>query len=154
MIDASVLPILFEQLRRTGRSLLQYAGESYPWVRDAAGLGTLTAIQHMISQEQQASAAIIKYLRRSHVPPPHLGPYPMEFTNFNFLAVHRLLELLVEHQAKDVAALEADLRRVHDPEARRLLQHLFEVKKRHLESLREMTDPAATATTQLTTAPV
>jgi hypothetical protein len=145
MIDTDTVPILFEQIRRTGRSLLQYAGESYPWVRDSAGLGTLTSIQHMIGEEQQASTPIIKYLRRYHVPPPHLGPYPMQFTNFNFLAVRRLLELLVEHQDEDVTALEANLRPVHDGEARRLLQHLFEVKKRHLESLREMTAPAAPA---------
>jgi hypothetical protein len=154
MTDLGTVPILFEHLRRTGRSLLHYAGESYPWVRDAAGLGTLTAIQHMIGEEQQASAVIIKHLYRNHIAPPHLGTYPMEFTNFNFLAVNRMLDLAIQHQEQDVTALATDLRKVHDTESHRLLQHLFEVKARHLETLRKLVGPASAASEQLVPAAV
>ncbi len=141
MTDRGLIGVLFDEICRGGRSLLQYAGESYPWARDAAGVGHLTALEHMIRAEQEATAALIKYLQRRHIAPPHLSAYPVHFTNFNFLDVDRLLVLLVEHQGQDVAALEADLRRVDEPEARRLLQHQLEVKRRHLESLQKLIEP-------------
>jgi hypothetical protein len=143
MTELGTVATLFRHVRRTGRSLLQYAGESYPWVRDSSEASTLTTLQQMIREEQQAAAAIAKFLMRNHIAPPHFDAYPMEFTNFNFLAVDRLRVLLAEHQARDVADLETDLKGIKDADAKRLLQNLLEIKRRHLDTLRSMSASAA-----------
>jgi hypothetical protein len=136
----TTLSTLFKHVRRTGRSLLQYAAESYPWVKDTNGLARLATLQKMILEEQQATGVIIKFLMRRHVTPPHQDPYPMHFTYYNFLAVDRLLQLIAEDQARDVTEMEADLRAVKDPDAKQLLQNLLEAKRCHLEALQKMKD--------------
>jgi hypothetical protein len=147
MIDATAIAILNRHIRRTGRSLLQYAGESYPWVKDSSGLEMLRKLQAMIQEEQQDTAALIKFLVKQHVTPPYLGSYPIHFTNFNFLAVDRMLALLTEHEEQDVEELEKDLRNIKAPDVRRLLEPMLNHKEHHLDNMREMrvqaTSPAS-----------
>jgi rubrerythrin len=143
-MDAASASILFKHFGRTGRSLLQYAHDSYPWIKDASGLETLQQLAQMTREEQQDTAVIVRFLLRRRTPPPPLASYPAHFTNFNFLSVDRMLELLAEHQQEDVAELEKDLTAVRDPEARRLLQQLLEGKRRHLQALSEMRTPVLT----------
>jgi hypothetical protein len=143
MTDVATLALLFKHVRRTGSSLLQYAHDAYPWAPGGAGMGILESLRHMLRHEHRACAAIVKHLQRQHVPPPHFNPFPMEFTNFNYLAVDRLLSLLAEHQGRDIAELEADVRAVKDAEAKKFLQHLLDVKRENVEALARMAAPAA-----------
>lgn len=140
MIDPAGISLLYKHVRSTSRSLLQYAGESYPWTRDAAGAEALTRLGQLIQQEQKDTARIIRFPQRSRVQPPHVEPFPVQFTGMNFLALDRMLALLVEHQERDVAELEADLRMTRDAEVRKLLEELLADKKQHLDTLREMKD--------------
>ncbi|MCC6419553.1 MAG: hypothetical protein IT429_15070 [Gemmataceae bacterium] len=144
MIDAQTYSRLQDIIRREGRSLLQYAIDSFPW----AGSQTAAAnacLQEMAQEEAEAIGQLGRLLLRHRLTPPYLGPYPMAFTSYNFLALGRLLPLLVRHQRADIDRLEADLKQVSDPEVRGPLQHLLDVKRRHLaelEALEPMGKPA------------
>ncbi len=146
MIDLDTLTVLSKHIRRTGNSLLQYSAESYPWTRDVEGRASLAALRQMLRHEHRATASLVKSLLRQRVPPPHLDPFPMHFTNFNFLGVDRLLALLIEDQRQKAGELEADVKSVRDPEARTLVQHLLDVKRGNLDELIKMTErPSAAA---------
>src|SRR5512134_2919209 len=97
MIDVANIRAVQNHIRRTGRSLLQYVHESFPWMRSTADVEVVSQLEEMLGEEQKTVAALTRLLVKARITPTHLGPYPMYFTNFNFLALDRLLELLVEH---------------------------------------------------------
>jgi hypothetical protein len=131
-------------IRREGRSLLQYASESFPWGTSKDG-AAIARILDMAKVENERVTALARTLLKHRVPPPYLGAYPMYFTTLNFLALDRLLPLLSEHHAVDIAALEEDLKHVHDTTFRPALQQFMELKRQHLQQL-ETLKPAGPAT--------
>jgi hypothetical protein len=136
-MDASTAKVLQEHFRRTGRSLLQYVGDAMPWTDDGDS-ATLDRLQQLVHEEAAALAAFGRYLRRQRIPVASLGSFPEAFTSLNFIALDRLLPLLVEHHGYDVNDLKAALEQVTDPEARQQMQQLLAVKQRHLEALSEL----------------
>ena len=147
MIDLASIRAVQKHIRRTGRSLLQYVHESFPWTRDSADVEVVSQLDQMLRDEQKAVAALTRFLIKERVTPTHLGPYPMHFTNFNFLALDRLLELLVEHHGQDITDLQADLARLPDSPARPLLAELLAAKKRHLDSIKQLSEKYSSAST-------
>jgi hypothetical protein len=144
VMDVQTSSRLQNLIRREGRSLLQYASESFPWgtSRDAAAIAQ---ILDLARAESARVTALARQLIKQRVPPPYLGAYPMYFTTLNFLALDRLLPLLVEHQQTDLAHLEEDLKHVQDGAFRPALQQLLELKRQHLKQL-ETLRPAASST--------
>ena len=137
-MDDRTAEIMQEQIRRTGRSLLEYVAESVPWTgaEDREALGRLAQLNQ---EEREAAARLARLLRRHRVPVPFLGPYPEPFTTLNYLSLDRLLPLLVEDEGRAVADLEAAAAAVTDGEARHALHGLLETKRRHLAALTELT---------------
>ncbi len=131
-------------IRREGRSLLQYASESFPWgtSRDSAAIAQLL---DMARVENARVTALAKQLIKQRVTPPYLGAYPMYFTTMNFLALDRLLPLLIEHQQADIARIEEDLKHIQDVTFRPAVQQMLELKRQHLKQL-EALRPAKPST--------
>jgi hypothetical protein len=136
-MDDRTAQLLQLVMRRGSRSLLHYVSEAVPWT-GAEDRDTLARVQELIEEDRAAIAALGRLLRRHRVPPPYLGPYPEPFTTLNYLSLDRLLPLLVEHQRQSVAELEVVAASVADPEARLAMQHLLEVRRRHLTVLEEL----------------
>ncbi len=136
-MDAATQALLQNLIRRESRSLLQYVHESYPWTTLAAQ-SVLTQVEQMVAEKRHALAALARLLTKRHVPPPFLGPYPMDFTNVNFVSLSYLLPLLVEQEQGNLAALEKDLSHVGDAEIHAQVQSMLDMNRRHLEKLTEM----------------
>jgi hypothetical protein len=142
MIDAQTQARLQELFRRENRSFLQYINESTPW----AGFGDqaiVDKVRGMAAEEKRALEAYAEWLDSKRVPLPYLGAFPTTFTNFNFVAIRKLLKPLVAEQRKELADLEADASSLTDPEARKTVEKLVELNRKHLHDLEQMTQPLA-----------
>jgi hypothetical protein len=142
VIDAQTYSRLQNIIRREGRSLLQYAVESFPWTNNRADARP-AVLQQAAQDEAEAAAELARLLVRHRLTPPWLGAYPMAFTSFNYLALDRLVPLLVQYQLRDIAELEADLKQFDDEEVRDLVRGLLNVKQANLKKLEGLLLPGA-----------
>jgi hypothetical protein len=123
-------------LRREGRSLLQYIREAYPWAKvDEQPI--LADLQKLIDDESRSTAGLAAFLLRHHINLPYMGAYP-DFTCVNYVSLDFLLPRLVNEQRRAVAALEADLALLTEPDARQTVEKILEMKRRHLQKLEEL----------------
>jgi hypothetical protein len=142
VIDAQTYSRLQDIIRREGRSLLQYAVESFPWT--SSGTDARPAVLLQAAQDEaEAAGELARLLVRHRLTPPWLGAYAMAFTSFNYLALDRLVPLLVQHQLRGVAALEADLKQLDDEEVRDRVRGLLNVKHANLKKLEGLLLPGA-----------
>jgi hypothetical protein len=138
VIDARTEALLQEIVRRESRSFLQYIADSFPWTTSNEH-AVLAKLQQLIAEECVVVAGLGRFLVRHHLAPPYLGPYPMEFTRSNFVALDFLLPRLVEEQRRAIVALEQDLSQLYDAEARAAVQSILDTKRRHLQTLEGLT---------------
>lgn len=138
MIDTRTQALVQGIVRRTGRSMLQYVGEAYPWASEEEQ-PHLTQLHEIIEDEEKTTEDLARFLRRRRVPLPYLGAYPEAFSNINYVSLDYLLPKLLDYQRKAIAALERDLGQVHDPDIKAELEKLLNVNRRHLESLEKLT---------------
>ena len=147
MLDSSTQSLLRDHVRRESRSLLAYVRDAYPWAA-AEESEALTTLRRLIREEEEAVAALGRFLARRRVALPPFESYPSSFTSINFVALDYLLPRLVEYQRHSLGDLERDLARVKDPDARAQVQGLIDLKRRHLSSLEELAaqhrEPAVT----------
>lgn len=136
-MDSLSHSLLEEIIRRESRSLLQYVNEAFPWTT-AEERATLAQLEKIIEEERQASASLARLLQKRHMPPPYIGPYPMEFANVNYVTLDHLLPLLVAQERRAIGDLERDLTCLLDDEAKAQVQKVLEMKRRHLEMLEKM----------------
>ncbi len=137
-MDAATAAMLQGLVRKEGRSLLQYVGESFPWTT-AKNHQALPRLSEIVKEEQDGAAAIVRFLLKHRVRPPYLGAYPMSFTTINYTSLDYLLPFLVDFEKRRIAEMEHDLSQAQDAEAKGLLVSLLEMKRRHLQALGEMT---------------
>jgi hypothetical protein len=141
VIDAPTYNRLQGIIRREGRSLLQYADDSFPWAAGAGEAADVAEVKRLAAAEREAYAALGRLLVKHRLTPPWLGAFPVGFTSFNYLSVTRLLPLLARYQRDGIAALEADLRHFSDDEVRFALKHVLEVKNETLANLEALGAP-------------
>jgi hypothetical protein len=137
LIDRDAYLLLQDVIRREGRSFLQYAGESFPWssVKDGVIVDKLT---QLVAEERAGAASLSWFLSKNRLTPPYLGSYPTYFTSYNYMALDKLLPLLVLHQNSTIKALTKDLAALTDGAARKEVQQALAMKHRHLEVLEEL----------------
>jgi hypothetical protein len=140
MMEARTQALLQDIVRRTGRSMLQYVGEAYPWASEDEQL-LLAKLRGIVDDEERTTEELARFLRRRRVPLPYLGAYPEQFSSINYVSLDYLLPKLLDYQRKAIAALERDLGQVHDPEIKAKLENLLGVNRRHLEALEQLTSP-------------
>jgi hypothetical protein len=134
VIDAPTQALLQDVLRRDSLSLLQYIRDAFPWTR-LEEQGAWPALRQVVEEDAHGLAELAQFLARRRVPLPYIGTFPVDFTSINFVSLDFVLPRLLDEQRREVAALEADLARVSDPEAREQLQRLLDMKRRHLPAL-------------------
>jgi len=134
MLDTRTQTRLQEVLRRESRSFLQYVSDSFPWTTPEE-TDALAQLRKLIDEERAAIALFAKYLARQHIPLPYLGPYPVAFTNLNFVSLDHLLPLLADWERQAILDLEHDLQSFADANCRREMQKLLETKQQHLKTL-------------------
>jgi hypothetical protein len=136
-MDATTIAILQGLVRKEGRSLLQYVGESFPWTT-AKNHHALPTLLSIVEEEQKGTAAVVQMLIKNRMRPPYLGAYPMSFTTINYMSLDYLLPLLIDFEKRRIAELEKSHVLVVEEEPKQLLQSLVEMKNRHLAALVEL----------------
>lgn len=121
---------LQDAFRRENRSLLRYALDAAPYT-PAADRDLLGAVRRVAEEEAAVVAALGDFLDARQVSRPHLGAFPVTYTDLNFVAVRFLLAKLVTAQTEAVAAREADATAAADAGARVELGRLVDVGRRH-----------------------
>jgi hypothetical protein len=137
MIDARTQALLQDIVRRTGRSMLQYVGEAYPWASEEER-PLLAKLREIVEDEERTTEDLARFLRRRRVALPYLGAYPEAFSTINYVSLDYLLPRLLDYQRKAIAALERDLAQVHDTDIKSEVENLLGVNRRHLEALEQL----------------
>lgn len=145
MTDDLKLQPLERLAHRESKSLLQYVVRAFPWTT-AAQDESLSRLRDIIQQESDALGALVRYLLRHRIAPPHSGGYPMDFTALNFLDIGYLAGLLVKEQEENIAAIEADLKTVPAGEGKHLAETILALKKKHLEQFKQLQKPEPVVT--------
>ena len=145
MIEAPTQAVLQDVLRREGLSLLQYIRDAFPWTT-VEEQEAWSLLRRAVDEDTQGLTELAQFLARRRVPLPYIGMFPVDFTSINFVSLDFVAPLLLNEQRREVAALEADLARLGDAEARAELQRLLDLKRRHLTVLEGLvaapTEPA------------
>lgn len=135
--------ILNTALIEVYRSLLQYAGESWPWA-SVGSEETETAVRKMAQEERDVVARIFQHLDSRGVS-VDLGTYP-DNSALHYVSLPFFLQrMVVEHTDLDNALRYYRGQVAHDPTAARLLDETVGVVQRHLATLRQLAAPAGAA---------
>ncbi len=129
--------LLHDIVRRESRSLLQYLSESFPWTTPEE-LEALAQFQKLAVEEREGAAALARFLTSRRQSVPYLGSFPMEFTSINYISLEHLFPLVADHTRKSMDHLEKDLNDIQDSEPRALVQNIVDMKRRHLQTLKEL----------------
>jgi hypothetical protein len=127
---------LVDAYRRERLSFLQYVRQANPFagVQDRP---LLERVQELANAEAAELDGLAEHLDRNRVTPP-VGAFPTPFTNYNFIAVRKLIPWLRDAQAQGLADLERDVASLPRGEDRSWLEKLAESKRLHLTELEKM----------------
>jgi len=137
VIDAQTYSRLSDIVRRESRTLLQYVGDSYPWITPQEQ-DVLAQIRTMIEEERQGVADLMRLILRERQSPPYIDSYPASFTSLSFVSLDHLIPLLAANEEEDLNRLERELGALGDPEAKELVKKIVETKRCHFETLQSL----------------
>lgn len=134
MIDPQSEAALVGAYHRERLSLLQYVRQALPYA-GRADRPVLDRVLAMSRAEAEILDRLTEYLddQRVRIPPP--GAFPSPFTNYNFMAVRKILPRLIEDEAGGLAALEKAASTMPSGEPRTWVERLAEAKRQHLADL-------------------
>ena len=123
--------------RRERLSFLQYIRQTTPYA-GPADKAILDRVRELGNVEAATLDGFSEFLSRNRITVPHVGAFPSPFTNYNFVAVRKLLPWLVEDAARGLASLERDAAVLPPGEVRSRVEKLAESKRIHLTELEKM----------------
>ena len=123
-------------------SLLQYVSEAFPWSADPLH-AAYDRLRKIAAEEREDVVALTRWIQKQRVRVPPLGAYPSHFTTINFCSLDYLLPKLVAEHEKEIAEITTRLAACDDEDIRKLAQHYLDMKRDHLQALKEL---AATKT--------
>ncbi len=130
-------------LIRVYRSLLQYAGECWPWA-SANAQSTEAAVRDMAAEEQRLAERVFHWLD-GRLPVVDLGTYP-DNSSLHFVSLSFLLRRIVSDHAELAACLkQARSAVVNDAPAAQLVAEAHAIVERHLTRLNELAAKSAHA---------
>lgn len=137
MIDSTTQSRLQEMFRRENRSFLQYVNQMSPW--SSPGDRALVAkVRQLAAEENDALQELAEWMDSKRISLPYLGSFPTTFTHYNFVAIRSLFKPLVAEQRKELADLEADAKALTDEAARKTVETLVELNRKHLRDFEQM----------------
>ena len=99
--------VVNDVLVHLNRSLLQYAGESWPW-SDSEAAGERAVIESLVARQQTHVARIVDLLLERYAG-IDFGVYPTEYTDLHYVALDYLLTLLVAGEQDVLADIDRAL---------------------------------------------
>lgn len=118
-----------------GRSLLQYADESWPW--SGALEAETQAVFHRLAALQRQEVAVIAELLDQREWTVDFGGYPTDYTDLHFVSLDYFLSRIIAGEQAAVADLEEAVHTcVDDPQGVGVLQEILTTQRKILERLR------------------
>ncbi|MEX0717318.1 MAG: ferritin-like domain-containing protein [Planctomycetaceae bacterium] len=137
MPDAASNAALNRVLIELGRSLLQYVGESWPW-SPSSDEDTQRRLDALVERQRAEAERVFNVLSRREWN-VDLGGYPTEYTDLHYLALHHLLRLLLESEARVLDEIERAAREcANDPPAAALLTEAAAEQRAIVTELRKL----------------
>jgi len=130
---------LVEAYRRERLSFLQYVRQATPYA-GPADRPVLERVRELAGAEAAGLDGFAEYLDATRVPVPYVGAFPSVFTNYNFVAIRKLLPELAADEARGLAALDRDVSALPPGEARTWLEKLAGAKRSHVTELEKLND--------------
>lgn len=123
------------------RSFSMYLVDAGPWRAETPLDEEAERVFHAMVFDQKGTCRRIAELVLQRHGAVHLGSYPMEFTDKNFLALDYLVGEILASQRRDLAAMQAVLFALpaSDTAARELTQEAIGAAKAHIETLEGLT---------------
>jgi hypothetical protein len=137
VIEETMRETLTDIYRRERLSFLQYIRQTTPYA-GPADKAILDRVLELGNVEAATLDGFGEFLSRNRMTIPHVGAFPSPFTNYNFVAVRKLLPRLVEDEARGLASLERDAYALPPGEVRSWVEKLAESKRMHLTELEKM----------------
>jgi len=138
MIDQQTKKRLQDLFRRENRSFLQYVNQATPW-SSSGDRGLVEKLRSLGDEEMEALTDLAEWMDAKRIPLPYLGAFPTTFTNYNFVAIRKLMKPLIAEQMRELADLEAAYAAITDPAARATLATLVALNRRHVSDFEQMT---------------
>lgn len=121
-------------------SLLQYVGESSPWMEEG-DMERQTMILRLVEQESAVVRQVIDFLASRRWPVEY-GTYPTDYTDLQYLSLDFLLTQLVDHAEKNCARIASCQEQMTvDAEITALLNTLLTVQQSISDALRRLASP-------------
>jgi rubrerythrin len=141
-MDAGSLKLIHRLISMGSSSLLQYVSEAAPWSADGSH-AALDRVVTMAHTERDEVTRLVRLLQKKHLPLAVTGSYPSHFTTMNFVTLDYLLPKLISEHEKERAEFESQLHTLDDEEIRKLVQTHLDMKRGHLQTLKELAAPLA-----------
>jgi hypothetical protein len=142
-MDTASIALLGRLIQMGTSSLLQYTGELVPFTPPHLQ-STRDKVMWMAEEEKAEVARFTRYLQKQHVRMKPPASYPSHFTTMNFCSLDYLLPKLRAEHEKEVAEIETRLPSATNEDVRRMAQGYLDMKRLHLNALRDLTVSAAT----------
>lgn len=137
-MNGDALPATLHAIyRNAALSFLQYVRQISPYTADA-DKPLLARVRELATVELAEVEALAAFMDQARITVPHTGAFPSVFSNYNFVAVRKLLPLLVQDQQRGLAQLEADAQTLPAGPAATLVQQLVHTKRQHLTELEKL----------------
>jgi hypothetical protein len=133
---------LVEAYRRERLSFLQYVRQATPYA-GPADRPLLGRVRELATAEANGLDGFAEYLDRSRVTVQYLGAFPTTFTNYNFVAIRKLLPEVIADETRGLKALERDAAELPPGDARSWLERLAKSKRLHLTELEKLSAQAS-----------
>lgn len=143
-MNVASLTMLGELAALGTSSLLQYIAQAGTWASPTSKQA-LADVLALADEERETTSRFVRFLQKKRLRLPPLGVYPSYFTTMNFVGVDYLAPILIKEHVKEIAAIERLLARIDDEEIRGMTQQYLEMKRRHLESLKQISEIQAPA---------
>ena len=134
MTDPDSTETLVHAYRRGRLSFLQYARQALPYA-GPADRPLLDRVRELADAEAAELDRLAERLDGRRVVIPHVGAFPSAYTNYNFVAIRKLLPRLREDEAGGLAELERDINSLPSGDSRTCLEELAQKKRMHLAEL-------------------
>ncbi|MAG92617.1 MAG: hypothetical protein CMJ48_02525 [Planctomycetaceae bacterium] len=127
---------LNDVLIETGRSLLQYVGECWPWTHHDAD-EIRKQLDGLVARQRESVGSLVSLIN-SHTPTFDIGSYPTEYTDLHFVALDFLLLELVDNQRNVVVRIEQTIVEFDDDAIKTFLKETLTDEQSVLEGLRKI----------------
>jgi hypothetical protein len=128
---------LLDVYRRGKLSFLQYVDQTSPYA-GAADLPLLDRVRQFARAEAEELEKLSEYLENNRISVPLPGAFPTKFTNYNYVAVRKLLPSLLADEVSGLAALEMDAANLPQGELRSWVEKLAASKRVHVTELEKL----------------